>query len=302
MLPLFISGSEITLTIYIDILFLNNTLMSISILWALGKILNLQIKWLKLMYATLFANIYTFFIIYLKVNNFGTSIFFQLILNITAASTMIYLSFNIKNLRKFLKTLGTLYLITFVTIGASLSFFYIYGINPFKAGCLVSGTIFLWIIGKYGWRFMKNNTNPEELFVNVTVFIDDNNITVKGLVDTGNRLYDPMSQMSVIIIELNQFKVFFSDELQNKIVKNRGGILEQVSLISEYDWENRIRVLPYNVIGQDNGMLLGFRPDQVSIEYADDNLTLESIIIGITDESLDYNGEYHALINPEILN
>ena len=290
------------MTIYLDILFLNNTLMSLAILWAVGKFLKLNIKWLKLIFAALFTNLYTIFIIYLRVNNFGTSLPIQILLNIIAAITMIYISYDINDIRYFLKTLGILYLITFFAIGSSLSFFYIYGINPFKAGCLISGIIFLWLIGQYGWRLLQNKNTPKEFLVDLTVIINNESISVKGLVDTGNKLYDPLSQLSVIIIELEYFKDFFCNSLKEKLVQNKGGIINQVSLLSEYDWENRIRVLPYNVIGQDNGMIIGVRPDLVFVNYAGDKMKIEKILIGITDKSLDYEGEYNALVNPEILN
>jgi stage II sporulation protein GA (sporulation sigma-E factor processing peptidase) len=287
--------------LYIDILFLNNTMMSLAILWAVGRLLNLEIKWLKLIYATLFTNLYTFLIIYLKVNNLGGSIFIQLLFNIIAALLMVYIGFDIQNTKRYLQVLGTLYLVTFVTIGASLSFFYIYGVNPFKAGCLVSGIIFLWLIGQYGWRFLQNKINPKELSVKLSIFINDKSITVDGLVDTGNNLYDPMSQFPVIIVELNQFKVFFSESLKKNIKESKGGIIEQVSLLNDHNWGQRIRVMPYSVIGRDDGMLLGIRPDNIRVIYTGKSINVEKIIVGITDDFLDHEGKYQALVNPEIL-
>ena len=63
------------------------------------------------------------------------------------------------------------------------------------------------------------------------------------------------------------------------------------------DFESRIRVIPYSSLGEQNGLLMGFKPDAVKISEK----CITNIIIGVYNRNLSATSEYDALLNPEIL-
>ena len=119
--------------IYVDVLFLNNTLMTFAIIWAVSHILNYKSSWWKLLIAAIFGTIYSFIIIYFKFISwpFGLKVIFHLTLNLLTALTMVYLAFGIRPKKQICRAVGYLYLVSFIVIGTILSLFYIYGVTPF---------------------------------------------------------------------------------------------------------------------------------------------------------------------------
>src|SRR6056297_2223122 len=111
------------MTIYIDILFLNNTLMTYAIIWSVARILDYKSAWWRLLLAAVAGTLYTFIIIYADTilwQNFYRYIF-HISLNIAAAMLITYISFGKLVPPKFIKAVGFLYLISFICVGAILS-------------------------------------------------------------------------------------------------------------------------------------------------------------------------------------
>lgn len=59
-------------------------------------------------------------------------------------------------------------------------------------------------------------------------------------------------------------------------------------------------IIPYKSIGNENGMLLGFKPDYV-IFYDDEKKYIENSVIGICNEVLSCNNVYSGIFGLEIL-
>ena len=60
-------------------------------------------------------------------------------------------------------------------------------------------------------------------------------------------------------------------------------------------------LIPYKSIGNENGILLGFKPDYVVIDPSDEKIYVENSVIGICDESLSNNKIYSGIFGLEIL-
>lgn len=59
-------------------------------------------------------------------------------------------------------------------------------------------------------------------------------------------------------------------------------------------------LIPYKSIGNDNGVLIGFKPDYV-IMKSDEEIYVENSVIGICNESLSNNKIYSGIFGLEIL-
>ena len=66
------------------------------------------------------------------------------------------------------------------------------------------------------------------------------------------------------------------------------------------EYTSRFRLIPFSSLGMQNGMLLGFKPDLVSIEFDGTKKKLEKIIIGIYDKNITKNEEYTGLVGLDI--
>ncbi|MDF2593058.1 MAG: spoIIGA, partial [Clostridia bacterium] len=73
-------------------------------------------------------------------------------------------------------------------------------------------------------------------------------------------------------------------------------------IMSNSDLLTRFRVIPFKSLGKENGMLLGFKPDEVQLMENNKLQSIKNIIIGIYNKKLSNSGEYNALIHPDIMN
>lgn len=66
-------------------------------------------------------------------------------------------------------------------------------------------------------------------------------------------------------------------------------------------WASRFRIIPFRSLGRDNGMLVGFKPDEIIIFDSERKIQSGNIIVAIYSKNLSGDGEYSALIHPEML-
>ena len=59
-------------------------------------------------------------------------------------------------------------------------------------------------------------------------------------------------------------------------------------------------LIPYKSIGNENGILLGFKPDYVVMKN-DEKIYVENSVIGICDESLSNNKIYSGIVGLALL-
>ncbi len=111
------------------------------------------------------------------------------------------------------------------------------------------------------------------------VHIKSGNISIntKGLMDTGNRLYDPVYGRPVII-------------LAEKYIKDFSNCKE------------RFCCIPYRTVGLKDAMMYGIRVDSVKISQGSKTELVNNVICAFSEYALTDEAEYDALLHPDILN
>ncbi len=114
----------------------------------------------------------------------------------------------------------------------------------------------------------------------------------------GNLLKEPISQDDVVIVEKDNLKEIIDIDILNNI-KNiiNGKWLEDVSN-SMIDY--RLKVVPFSSLGNENGVLLGFKPDYIKV-YDEKTYVKKNVVIGIYDGKLSKTNMYTSLIGLNIL-
>jgi stage II sporulation protein GA (sporulation sigma-E factor processing peptidase) len=116
------------------------------------------------------------------------------------------------------------------------------------------------------------------------------------MIDSGNLLKDPISKSDVIIVE--------KDSLTNIVSEN---ILKNISTIVKGEWLDsdnihsyKLKVIPFSSLGNDNGILIGFKPDYIKI-YGDTELVRDDVLVGIYDGKLSKNNLFTSLIGLDVI-
>ena len=113
------------------------------------------------------------------------------------------------------------------------------------------------------------NYTPDEEFVRLQeniITIDNSEITTKAMLDTGNFLKEPITNIPVVIVEHSLFKGIISNEILDNIENILGGDLKNLSIETKKKYMSKLKIIPFNSIGKSNGILLGLKADKIEIE------------------------------------
>ncbi len=145
---------------------------------------------------------------------------------------------------------------------------------------------------------LYNYLERRSLYHSFTIRVEDRTAETVGLLDTGNVLFDPISNYPVIVVQYSAVKELLHERIREIFEKNLEGDLENVYQgFKEANWVSRMRLIPFSSLGKEKGMLLGFKADGVTIG----SRCLENVIVAVYSKPLSESGEYAALINPELV-
>ena len=288
------------MTVYLDIILLENICMNYIILLATGIINKCKISHFRILVSSVLGAIYAI-ITYLNIFEVYSNIIFKIILSIV----MMYIAYLAKEPRKLFKELIIFYLTSFAFGG--ISFALLYMINPsqvklrngvfvgtYPLKIVLMGGMIGFLIIIIAFRSYKGRMNKKDIYYDIKIKIADKEIDTKAIIDTGNFLKEPITGFPVVVVERSLMYDIMPKSLLNNIDEILGGNLEK---IDEPEYISRIRVIPYSSLGNKNGMLLGIKADEVIIE----NKVINNIILGIYKDSLTKMGEYRALVGLELV-
>lgn len=132
------------------------------------------------------------------------------------------------------------------------------------------------VISVIAFNIVKTRLRKQDVFCDIKIFLYENYVKTKAIIDTGNMLKDPISNMPVIVVQ----KDVMQDILPNKILDNLerivSGKLEE-KIYNEIDniYKSRFRVIPFSSIGKQNGLLLGIKVDSIEIDFDEENKNMK---------------------------
>ena len=296
------------MTVYLDVVLMENLCMNYIILFATGYIMKIKMKQQMLIASSLLGGIYAV-IAYLEILPIYSSFGMKVILSII----MVYLAFQPKEIKKLCKQLVIFYLISFAFGGCAFALLYfikpqnilmrngVYvGTYPIKIALL--GEIVGFIIVYTAFKIVKTKLHKKDMVYSITIKLEEKMLQTKAMLDTGNLLKDPISGMPVIVVEKQQLYSLLPAKLLNNIEKLIGGdganLLEQ---IEEKEILTRFRMIPFSSVGRQNGLMLGFKADEVIIEKGEEKNMRKNVIVGIFNQMLSKNDNYSALIGIDML-
>lgn len=296
------------MTIYLDVVLIENLCMNYIILFATGYLLKKKINHIRLMISGLIGGIYSI-LAYIQVLEIYSNFIFKILLSIV----MVYIAYNAKTLKLIFKELVFFYLISFVFGGCAFALLYFIkpqeilikngtyvGTYPLKVAIL--GGIVGFVTITIAFYFTKKRFSKKDMYCKMKIYFKEKNINITALIDTGNMLKDPITMMPVIVVEKNMLKDILPEIILNNLNKIIGGdVPKEVYEDENLEYITKFRVIPFSSIGKENGMLLGFKTNKVEIIDESNIDEIENVIIGIYENNLSKKNEYSALIGLDVL-
>ena len=294
------------MTIYIDIVLIENLVMNFIILLATGIVLKEKIKIARLFLASLLGAIYTI-ISYIS----NLEIYASMILKIILSILIVYIAFNPQTMKKMWKDILLFYLTSFVFGGAAFALIYIVkpqdilmknglflGTYPLKT--IFLGSIIAFIIIIAAFTIVKSKITKKDIFCEVEIKLNGKTITTTAMLDTGNLLKEPISNTPVMVVEHTLLYECMPKEILNHLEELLGGDFQNIPEEVRQEYSTKLKLIPFSSLGKQNGMLLGIKADGIKIKKEEKEKQEENMMIGIYDKSLTKRGEYRALIGIEL--
>ena len=297
----------ICMTIYIDVVFLENLVMNSIILIASGIILKKKLKWIRILLASSLGAIYTI-IGYISV----LQIYSNLVLKVILSILIIYIAFNPQTVKQLWKDVLIFYLTSFVFGGVAFALIYVVkpqdilmknglflGTYPLKTVLLAAMVAFIIIIAAFA--IVKTKFSKKDMFCDVEVELNNKKIKTRAMIDTGNLLKEPITNTPVIVLEHTLLYECVPKEILDNLESILGGELVKIPEEIRNEYISRLKLIPFASLGKQNGMLVGIKADSLKIIQDEQEKESKNVIVGIYNKSLTKRGEYRALIGIDLV-
>ena len=284
--------------IYVDILFAVNFMIDSILIYAVAVVTKFRIHILRLITAAAVSALYGTIMFFPDIE-FIYSAVFKLIFS----AVLVICTFKTYNFKRFFKTLLIFYFVSFIFAGAVFCVIFLTNSGRVLGAVLSNGELYLnlniWVLCSVTalsylgiilfTKICIRNYSHERVLKDAVIKFGGEEIRIKGLIDTGCEICDPISGKPAILIEEECIADKSLFEL-NKDIDN-DNLYESI--------KEKMRIIPFSSIGCEYGYLNAFVAD--SIETFDDELYIPSrVTVGIAKFKLSDDGLYNAIFNPDV--
>lgn len=299
------------MAVYLDIIWLLNFLFDSLLLYLTAIILKRDFQLWRLFIGGFIGSL----IIILSITPMNTYIGHPAT-KLLFSLLMILAVFGYKRFKYFLTGLMTFYLTTFLIGGFLIGthYFIQFDLNLLSTVFLGNvkgfGDPISWLFVVLGfplaWHFSKKNFDRMETtkiqyehLVQIEICFNKETYQFKGLIDSGNQLYDPLSKAPVMFVSIKKRLEEIPKELI-KITEYSEQIIMGVESISP-EWENRMRIVPYKVMGRDHQLIIALKPEQILIYQNEEIIKVEKGLVSFTMQQLSSDDAFECIVHPKMI-
>lgn len=288
-----------------EYILLVNLVINFIILYITKVTTKTKTSFLRLFLASLIGAVYSIFALIID-------FMFLFIIKICLSILIVIVAFNPAKIKHFLKLYATFFIVTFVFGGATFGLFYLTetevilsngfeSLKKLSVNTIVIAIALSLVLIKVVLSFIEIRNNRSRVITSIKIKLNEYEVKLPALIDTGNSLKDPISNEPVIVVEFNAVKKLLPYEISDIFSRYKENNLNIIYEVMDNELSKiKFRLIPFKSLGKENGMLIGFKPDIVIIDEGDEMIS-KSAVVGIYNNSLSHDGDYKALLNPSIL-
>ncbi|USG67570.1 sigma-E processing peptidase SpoIIGA [Brevibacillus ruminantium] len=303
--------------VYLDIILLLNLAIDTLLLWFTAYFRKERVRWWRIILASLFGSTYLaffFFPVFAPMYQWSVKLLFSVI--------MLWIAFGRKRLLGFLHNLILFYFVAFVFGGGVFGLQYFLstqneviselvtvhsdgfgvGFTPTLA-ILLAGFVLVFFLSKQSYAAIQQPRRVEAVLAEVVVKLAGETVLCRGLVDTGNQLYEPITRTPVMVAETRLFAHILPEALIG-LSSNSEQPLDQMEGIWEKltpEWQPRLRLVPYRSVASGMSFLIAFKPDEVLIVQDGKRYLTKKVLVGLNPIPLAADGQYQAIVHPAMI-
>jgi stage II sporulation protein GA (sporulation sigma-E factor processing peptidase) len=302
------------MTLYADILLLVNGTMNVLILWIVVKLMRNRLSGgKKVRYSRIITGGLSMALLHGIFLFTHTSAIRPLLASLVILTAGILIIFYPIRLKYFFIAILLAYTASFAVGGLGMGLFYLtdfpYAVSVISRDLTGMAAQLPWYLPvicvllsyisiKLGLRAAERIARRRQSLCPVQIFLGGDAVCFNALVDTGHCLKEPISQFPVIIAEFEQVRLFLPEGLRLLFHEKRENYLHSLAQREPDPFSARLRMIPFTSLGRANGMLIGFRPDGVTVG---EQPSVSDVVIGIYNNRLTRDGRYQGLLSPELV-
>lgn len=291
--------------VYIDVVFAVNLILDFIILLLERKICKRTVSLNRIFLGAFTGAVLMCIIIMIPRMNY---IFYLIFSYFFSSAIIIFVTFRPKKLIELIKLTLILYMIAILLGGIIFTLYYysrtgvginLKGLDLQMLLLFLSMAIIIWMIFiNIFFKLMNVSKNIYQ----VCIYYQGKEIMLNGFLDTGNTLYDPISNYPVIVAEVDIFKELFSEN-NYLAVKNLITNIYNLNCIQDIQQELgiNIRWIPFASLGNENGMLVGIVVEKVIVYIGKELKENKNVVVALYNNKLSKDNSYNVLLHPKLL-
>lgn len=303
------------LVVYIDLIFAANLLIDGILLWLTGWLMRLRISWWRLLISALVGALYVVMMFVPEL-----SFLYTFIIKFGLSVVMLWIAFGFGSLQSYLRSMGAFYIINFAAAGGIVGIHYLlqsssdiwngimFTASGGQAYRLKIGFWFVIVIFPLVLLCFKavhtsriRREQLENYIGEVVVEIDGVSVSCPGLLDTGNRLCDPLTRIPVMVMEASLWEGHLPAAWKGRLTQDGADRLLLETDGQSFAWQDRVRLVPYRGVNRGASFMLALKPDLVMIKLGEDTFYSKRVLIGLDGGTLSGDGAYRAIIHPDLI-
>lgn len=288
------------LCVYIDIVFIANFIMDFTLLKLLEKMRMKKISWKKNILSSSIGSLGSCLIYIL---GYGKPSWLSVPGVWMLCQLMIFLVYGKQNLWWNIYDVLLLFTLSFTSGGIINYLYYGTGLDGFLKGKSILFTMISFLVlSLFSYaligiiiHIIRKQEKLVSYKVPVTIERRGQKVNMQGYIDTGNRLYEPVSHKPVILVEFDCVKsLFTAEEIEflDFYLKQQGEVGEDFNLNPMI-----FRLIPYQCAAGNTGFFICVFYDSI---YLGDKKK-EKGYMALQKEKLSPEGEYEVLLHTELI-
>lgn len=301
----------LSVEVYVDVLLAVNFIMDFFILWVTGKAASLRIRAGRLIAGAMLGAMYALVVFVPE-----SSALASLGAKILCSFLMLLMAFAPISPGLFCRAVCYMYLASFAMGGAVIGAVYIFSnrqgaVQTLNGAAILTGTFsYPWLViavltalflGNGGIAWVQKNILTQKLVYKLIIGLEDKEIRLDALLDTGNQLTDMLTQKPVIILGTQVLEGYVPEEIL--AAAGTDGYTDITGLGNKLEerWMKRLRLLSFNSVGKKHGLMVGLRVDYAEVKTDKKTIRSENIVIGLLKGAWGNSSRYQALLPPQLI-
>ena len=144
------------------------------------------------------------------------------------------------------------------------------------------------------WKYWQREKSGAKYIYDVTLRKGTDQIFLKGLLDSGNQLTEPVTDRPVHIVDYSEICRLLSEaevqELDSFLDMEIGGKMR-----------GNFVYVPYHSVGESRGVLPAMTLDSMEIKHGESAWSTKKVLVAVSRKAVSSGGKYQMILHPRIL-